>query len=133
MDLKALVTLTRDSDRPVAPQVRADFIRCVSPDVVVRLGCAAGKPEEQGVATQTAAAHAALGEAVRKAVVEATGASDRGAAPPIAAADAPREPTATCIVGFLTSPTEGKLLASAEYRKRLAAGLAAGVAAGMGR
>ncbi len=129
MDQKALVTLTRDADRPVPPQARADLVRAISPDLVVRLVCRAGD-QDQGVETVYAPGQPRLGQALQSALVGGTGAADRGASEAAESGALPSAiPAATCVVGCLASPTEGKLLASPEYRKKLAASIVAGIAA----
>jgi N-acetylmuramoyl-L-alanine amidase len=131
MNAKALVTLTRDADRSVSLGERAESVRALAPDAVVRVACASGEAKDQGLRTlYTDASEAALATALQRALVSKTHARDLGAAQ---SADAARltsgVPTVTVVAGYLSSPGEGKLLATTEYRAKVAAGIAEGSAA----
>jgi N-acetylmuramoyl-L-alanine amidase len=129
MDAGALVTLTRDADRTVSAQERAALIGSLAPDVVVRIACGASDDAAQrGIETRYGSQRAAgLGAALQRALVKRTGAQDRGAMQSrqcLVSGNAAAE----CIVGYLTSPTEGELLATPEYREKIAQGIAEGIA-----
>ncbi|MBM3477582.1 MAG: N-acetylmuramoyl-L-alanine amidase, partial [Armatimonadetes bacterium] len=131
MNAKALVSLTRDADRAVSLTERADLVRALAPDAVVRIACASNGANDQGLRTAYAdASDAALAGALQRGIVSKTHARDLGA---VRSADGPRlaagVPTVTILAGFLSSPSEGKLLSTAEYRAKIAAGIAEGFAA----
>jgi len=130
MNAGAVVTLTRDSDVAVGRRERAALAKEVKADLAVTIGCGAGQtPDERGIGSAYSAdTGAALAGALQAALVRELGAKDRGVAK-AAEAGLPGVscPSVTCRIGFLTSPDDEKLLASPDYRERIAAALTEGI------
>jgi len=130
MNAGALVTLTRDRDVAVGMGERAALAKEVNADLAVTIGCGAGQtPDERGVGSAySAEASAALAGALQAAMVTHLGAKDRGVArAPDAGLPGVSCPSVTCRIGFLTSADDEKLLASPDYRERIAAALTEGI------
>ena len=130
MDAGVLVTLTRDRDVAVSMEDRAKLARGVDPTLVVRVQCAAeGRSPQRGIETRYAGGRSAgLAESLQSALIKGTRARNRGVVecrgeglPGLEA------PAATCVIGCLASPEDDRLLASAEYRTKLAEGIAEGI------
>ncbi len=130
----ARATLTRETDVAMSAQARARAAKQAgAADILIRLGCGAGDSvAERGVSTRYGnAASAAFARALQRGVVAELGATDRGIreAADVALPGVSVETCATCSLGMLTSPEEEQLLASQDYRARIASGLFDGIAA----
>jgi N-acetylmuramoyl-L-alanine amidase len=129
MDAGALVTLTRDGDETVPPAERSALARAVQADLALSLRCPAGQPDQRGPQVLYGSPEAAgLGEALRgglRARLGEAGCRETDA-PPVPGASCP---AVTCLLGNLACIEECELLAAAEHREALAAGLAEGIAA----
>ncbi|MGQ9731829.1 MAG: N-acetylmuramoyl-L-alanine amidase [Candidatus Zipacnadales bacterium] len=135
MDAGAIVTLTRNQDIETDLNTRARLVREIESDIVVRIECAStAKGRERGIATYYAGEREAeLAAELQRALVGATGAPSRGVTQ-ISEFVYPRGKALAvcCVVGNLSSLEEERLLATVEYRQRLAAGIVEGIAAYLG-
>lgn len=135
------VVMTRTTnDVDISNRQRAEIANQAGADLFVRIHCdGSGDPDTNGASTLYPAGNSWVApiesrsreaaEIVQAALVERTGAADRGIVKrdDIAGFNWSKVPSVLVECGFLSNPVEDKLLSGAEYRRKVARGIADGV------
>lgn len=127
------VYLTRDYDTYIGLYSRADIANSLKADAFVSLHANSAVQEAQGVEMLYAPDQRdslSLAKRLQQALLQATGARDRGIVPRanLAVLKRTEMPAVLAEIGFLSNPSEVSRLATSEYRQRIVEGLTQGIA-----
>lgn len=128
------VLMTRTDDRDVDLYDRSELANSQGADLFVSVHCNASltNPEAQGVYTAASSRESAgwvLADVLRQTMIAATGAGDMGTEPRpnLAVLRTARMPAALVECGYMSTPSELRLLCQPDYQALLAQGIAEGV------